>query len=188
MSEHSPKRNPFESGNANVRQSLRLIGPAVLVVGVLFTLVGMGSFFSSFGTFEPPRNFWCAFVGLPLIAFGAAITMFAFLGAFVRYQAGEVAPVAKDTFNYLANGTSEGVKTLASAATSGIVDGLSQSGADEIACSKCGHLNLARASYCDECGNRLMEADLRECAKCGESNDYDAKFCNNCGSQLQPAS
>lgn len=46
--------------HSQTRDSLRLVGPAVVVVGMIFAAIGIGSFFSSFGGFEPPRYFWCA--------------------------------------------------------------------------------------------------------------------------------
>ena len=95
------------------RARLRGIGLGLAGVGLVFTIVGLGSFFSSFGSFEPPRYFWCAFVGLPLLGIGARLTKIAFLGAIGRYIAGEGAPVAKDTLNYMAEGTREGVSTFA---------------------------------------------------------------------------
>src|SRR5262245_8761920 len=93
------------------RALLRFAGVGLAILGLLFTAFGMVSFFSSFGTFEPPRYFWCAFVGLPLLMVGLAICQFAFLGRMSRFVAGESAPVQKDTFNYLAHGAQEGVRT-----------------------------------------------------------------------------
>ena len=96
-----------------IRTSLRTVGPALAVAGLLFTIVGIGSFFASFGSFEPPRNFWCAFVGLPLMAVGIAISKFAYLGAVVRYMADEVAPVGKDVTNYMLDGTKDSMRGAA---------------------------------------------------------------------------
>lgn len=84
-----------------------------MILGGIFALVGLGSFFTSFGSFEPPRYFWCAFVGLPMVAVGLSMLKFGYLGVFTRYVAKEAAPPAKDTFNYLAENTKEGVKTIA---------------------------------------------------------------------------
>ncbi|MGD0383318.1 MAG: hypothetical protein ABSA77_07360, partial [Thermoguttaceae bacterium] len=59
--------------HSDIRDLLRVIGPLVAGVGLIFTIIGIGSFFSSFGSFEPPRYFWCAFIGLPLLAVGGSI-------------------------------------------------------------------------------------------------------------------
>lgn len=165
-------------GHKGVRTVLRIAGPLTLAVGLVFAVVGFGSFFASFGSFESPRYFWCAFVGLPLMFVGGAMCMFGFMGAVFRYQAGEAAPVAKDTFNYMADGTKEGVKTVASAIGSGLSEGMS--GETSVACPKCGHANDHDSKFCDECGTPMS----RSCPSCGQQNDGDAKFCDNCGSKM----
>lgn len=94
---------PIGEQDTALRDFLRVLGPAVIVVGVIFAAIGFVSFFSAFGGFGPPRYFWCAFIGLPLIALGSAISRYAFLGAVSRYVANEVAPVGKDVINYMAD-------------------------------------------------------------------------------------
>src|SRR5713101_2360210 len=97
--------NQLKSPHHNaVRMVMQVGGPLIAVVGVIFTIVGFASFFSSIGSFEPPRYFWCAFVGLPLVFVGLVMSMPGFLGSFYRYFAGEAAPVAKDTVNYMGEG------------------------------------------------------------------------------------
>jgi hypothetical protein len=130
------------------RALLRFLGVSLVVLGLLFTVCGVASFFTSFGTFEPPRYFWCAFVGLPLLAVGAAICQFAYFGSVFRFFAGESAPVAKDTFNYMAEGTQEGVRTVAKA----IREGLS---GQEVQCPRCQQANAATANFCSNCGAAL---------------------------------
>jgi hypothetical protein len=141
-----------------IRGVLRIVGPVVAVVGLVFIIIGMGSFFSSFGNFggEPPRNFWCVFVGAPLLMIGLGISKFAFLGAVGRYVAGEAAPVAKDTLDYLARGTGDSIKTVARA----IGEGLS------------------------EARGEAAPPTVPRCRQCNAANDADAKFCKNCGAML----
>ena len=86
---------------------------------------------------------------------GIAMTMFAFFGSFARYVAGEAAPVQKDTFNFLAEGTKEGIKTVATAVGQGSAAGVG--------------------------GNARVSG---HCSKCDHANDPDAKFCKNCGTPL----
>ena len=123
--------NPQQSQQRTV---LRIIGPTVLGVGAILAIVGLVSFFSGFGSApgdedfgKGPEYFWCAFVGLPMIAVGLMICQFAYMGKIFRYVAGETAPVGKDTFNYLAKGTKEGVKDV----TSAIREGLAGEDADD---------------------------------------------------------
>jgi hypothetical protein len=163
------KLNP---GHSSTRGVLRVVGPLLVAVGLIFTIAGIGSFFSSFGTFEPPRYFWCAFVGLPLVALGVAISKYAFMGGLFRYVAGETAPVAKDTFNYMAEGTQQGVRTMAAA----VGEGLRGSGT-ELHCGKCGQPNDPDARFCQKCGASLGTT----CPSCGHLNDAGARFCTACG-------
>lgn len=168
----------INSGHEATRNFLRVSGPLVLAVGGIFMVIGLVSFFSAFGGGGPPRLFWCCFVGMPLLAVGTAITKFGFMGAIVRYQAGEVAPVGRDTFNYMAEGTKDGVRTVATAAASGLRDTSNQA---QLRCSSCGHSNDANAKFCDECGAALSKL----CPSCAKRNDGDAKFCSGCGSLLE---
>ena len=93
-------------------------------MGLLFIIVGVGNFFVSISGSEEPHYFWCIFVGMPLLFVGIVLCLFGFQGAIARYEAGEIAPVAKDTFNYLAEGTQEGVRTIAAAIGGGLEAGL----------------------------------------------------------------
>jgi hypothetical protein len=106
----------------STRQALRTWGPIVAGIGVLLTIIALVSFFSSMGEFESPRYFWCAFVGLPLIAVGLAMCKYGYLGSIVRYVAGETAPVAKDAVNYMGEGVQPGVKAVSKAVTEGILE------------------------------------------------------------------
>jgi len=162
-------------GHATIRGVLRITGPVVVVIGLIFTITGMVSFFASIGTFEPPRYFWCAFVGLPLVAFGVGITQYAFMGRMFRYVAGETAPVAKDTFNYLAKGTQQGVRTMARAVGEGL-----QSSSTELQCVKCGQTNNTDARFCRKCGATLGMT----CPSCGRLSAPGTSFCDACGKEL----
>jgi hypothetical protein len=162
-----------------LRATLKSVGPAIAAIGLLLTIAGMISFFSAFGGFGPPRYFWCAFLGLPLLAVGAAITQFAYVRTITRYMAGEVAPVGKDLTNYMVAGTKNSIRDVAAA----IGEGLSASGAGgsslRVRCHNCNEENDAETKFCDNCGASLAKST--KCEKCGELNDPDARFCDNCG-------
>ena len=107
------------------RTFLRIAGLIIAVTGLLFTIVGVTSFFStaaSFGTagFGPPRYFWCCFVGMPLLFVGFVMGMLGFMGAVARYTAAEQVPVATDAIHDLAEGTQEAVKTVARSVAEGV--------------------------------------------------------------------
>jgi predicted nucleic acid-binding Zn ribbon protein len=163
---------------------LRIIGPIVLLIGVICGIVAVGSFARSFGTMETPTLFIVCGPGILLIPLGLFLTSVGFMGALARYQAGEVAPVAKDTFNYMADGTKEGVTTLARAVGEGLGAGLAPGVATERrTCPACGNANDADARFCDGCGAALVKD--QPCPDCGEPNDADAQFCDRCGRALE---
>jgi RNA polymerase subunit RPABC4/transcription elongation factor Spt4 len=116
--------------------------------------------------------------------------MYGYAGAMARYQAAEIAPVQKDTFNYVADGTQEGVKTAAKAVGEGLSSGLAaggmagigSSGEDNepgVRCHKCNFVETSDAKFCSNCGAAMEKS--KPCPKCNELNDPDAKFCDNCG-------
>jgi len=108
----------------SVRRFLRVVGPLTAVTGLVFLTVGVVSFFSAFGAFEPPRYFWCAFVGIPLLGVGLMLTKVGYLGDIYRYFAAETTPVATDAFNEMAEGAQPGMRTTARSITEGVVEGL----------------------------------------------------------------
>jgi hypothetical protein len=137
------------------RTVLRTLGPPLAVLGLLLIAVGVVSFFSAFGTFEPPRYFWCVFLGIPVLFVGVVLCLMGFLGSFARYVSGEAAPVQKDTFNYLAEGTKGGVKTFAQAVGEGLAAGMGGEGKTKARCPRCEHANDADAKFCNKCGTPL---------------------------------
>jgi len=173
--------NPSQSV---IRNRLRTIGPILIGIGVLLMLIGLASFFSSFGSGEPPRYFWCCFLGAPILFAGIVLSSFGFMGAIARYQAGEAMPVAAEAFNYAANETKDGVKTIAQAVGEGISVAAGNIGRDVmVRCHKCHHENSSSAKFCEECGAALLKS--KACGQCGESNDPDAQFCDHCGHQFE---
>jgi double zinc ribbon protein len=147
----------LDPGHAAKRNVLRGIGVVLVVIGGLLTAAGLADFFSSFnsaGAF--PTRFWMAFIGLPILGWGLRICKFAFLGDISRYTAGEVAPVARDTIDYLGFG------------------------GEGITCPRCHRANGARAHFCEDCGAPL---DVR-CPRCGHQSDAGAHFCEECGAPI----
>ncbi len=108
--------------HAGTRTFLRVAGPLVAAAGLLFLIVGTANFFAAAGSFEPPRLFWCNFVGIPLLFVGLVMCMLGYMGAMQRYVAGESAPVAKDVVNYMGENTQPGVRSITKAATEGYLE------------------------------------------------------------------
>jgi RNA polymerase subunit RPABC4/transcription elongation factor Spt4 len=172
----------IDPGHKGPRNVLRTIGPILLGLGGLLLVIGIASFFMAFGGSEPPKYFWCAFIGIPLLGVGGAMTSLGFMGRIARYHAQEIAPVAKDTFNYMAEGTRDGVKTMAGAIGQGLSEGgFGVAGGSEtkVRCHKCNALVDDDAKFCGQCGQALTKS--KPCPQCSEVNDPDAKFCDNCG-------
>jgi uncharacterized membrane protein len=104
----TPRQQPFnDQAYQRTRTLLRTCGIVVLAVGVVFTAIGLVSFFSAFGSFLPPTYFWCAFVGLPVTFVGLAMLQFGFMGAVNRYAANETVPVASDAAKQVIGGSKE---------------------------------------------------------------------------------
>ncbi len=176
------KEKQIDPGHRSLRDTLRIVGPIVGGAGVLLIILGMVSFFGAFGGSGPPKYFWCAFLGMPLAFAGGVMTSYGYMGKVMRYHAQEVAPVAKDTFNYMAEGTRDGVKTMAGAVGQGLAEGGFRSGGGsetKVRCHKCNALEDADAKFCSQCGQPLGKS--KACPTCQELNDPDAKFCDNCG-------
>ena len=176
------KGNEIDPRGAETRAALRVVGLCMVTVGAVMTAIGLISFFSAFATFGPPRYFWCAIVGLPLLGFGLQLSGLGFLGAFTRYVSGQTAPVHRDTFNYLAEGTRGGVQTIAGAAAEGFAAGTrAQGGVADRLCPQCQSPNASGARFCEQCGTALAP---RACPRCRHENESAARFCTQCGCQL----
>jgi RNA polymerase subunit RPABC4/transcription elongation factor Spt4 len=183
----------INTGHTKVRGVLRIVGPVLIVMGGLCIAVALFDVIRVIVTdsFDMPKLAVLFFIGGPMLVAGFGMTSFAFMGAVARFQAGEVAPVARDTFNYMAEGTQEGVKTAAKAVGEGLSSGLAAGGMAGIGsaapeenqpgvrCHKCNFIETADAKFCSECG-AAMEKN-KPCPECNELNDPDAKFCDNCG-------
>ncbi len=173
--------NRIDPGHKATRDTLRVVGPIVLVLGIGFTAVALIDFFLAFGGRRPLILPWCGFIGLPLMFAGIAMTSFGFMGKVIRYQAQEMAPPARDTFNYMADGTKDGVKTIAGAVAEGLRQG-SPGGSQAqpaVRCQSCSTMNSSDARFCIHCGQALIKS--RMCPNCNELNDPHANFCDNCG-------
>jgi ribosomal protein L40E len=172
----------IDPGHKSIRNVLRIVGPIVTAIGLILILIGFVSFFRSVGSFGPPKYAWCPFVGMPLLFVGIVMTSAGYMGKMMRYQAQEVAPVAKDTLNYMADGTRDGIKTVAGAIGQGLREGgfgSSSSTETKVRCHKCNALNEVDAKFCSRCGQALTKS--KPCPQCSEMNDPDARFCDNCG-------
>ncbi len=175
--------NRIDQNHDDKRAALRFIGPVMLIVGVIFTAIGMVSFFASMGSHSGPSYFWCAFIGLPLMAFGSMISKFGYLGSISRYVAGETAPVGKDVVNYMATETKGAIREISAAVGQGLRSAETPENGPQIArCPQCHADNEITANFCKACGVPLPKS--KPCPDCHEVNAPDARFCDNCGKAI----
>ena len=111
-----------EPAQNSIRTTFRIVGPLVFLTGLICVIIAGAELINS--GMEPPRHFWLAFVGMPLMFVGFVLSSYGFMGAVARFAAAEVAPVAADSVNYMAEETKGGVETVAKAAAKGIVEGI----------------------------------------------------------------
>ena len=76
-------------------------------------------------------------------------------GAIMRYHAQEVAPVAKDTFNYMAHGTKDGVREIGKALSEGFRNETTTKEVVLVLCPSCRAKNNEKDNFCANCGERL---------------------------------
>jgi len=177
--------NPIDPGHSGPLALFRILGPVILGVGILLIIVGGVDFFRAFGGSEPPRLFWCFFVAIPLLFVGGVLSQFGYAGKVARYMAQEMAPVGKDTFNYMADGTKDGIQTVAAAVGKGLAEsGVALGGAmgAKVTCRTCKALIDAAARFCPQCGGAMTKD--KPCPACKHLNDADAKFCDKCGQTI----
>jgi hypothetical protein len=176
-----PDQRPIDPNHAAPRTFFRLAGPLMLAAGAIFMIVGFVDFVHSMNSWDPPKLFWCFFVGMPLLFFGAVGTNLGYMGRMARYVAEEQTPVVTDAFNYAAQQTKGSVRDIAQAIGEGLRGGPASSPA-EVRCPKCQHINEPGARFCSKCGAPV--AQRRECPNCRHENDLAAHFCDNCGQAL----
>ncbi len=193
----------IDPGHTSARSFFRVVGPCLMLVGLILIVIGVQSFFSGMGEFRSDvrtrvhspgqgfrqisspagtDRFWCVFAGMPLLMAGIFLCKLGYMGKMARYVAGEVAPVGKDTFNYLAHGTKGAVGELAAAVGQGLREGPTPAAQEATHCPKCNAENEPDANFCNDCGQALPVS--KACSACSEMNDADARFCDNCGKSL----
>jgi hypothetical protein len=152
----------IDQNHQQKRKFLRTLGPIILIIGLILLVIAISSFFSGFsnpgiGMMED-NKFFLAFIGMPLIFVGVAMTGAGFMGSVARYQASEMAPVAKDTVNYMVEGTKDSIKEVSKSIQEGINEGngMMQSSDDAgLFCTQCGRQQEADARYCKYCGHKM---------------------------------
>jgi hypothetical protein len=136
---------------------LRYFGAMLVGAGVILTVIGVYSRFSSWNVIGASRYFWAAFLGLPLIAIGSFLNQSANVGVYRRFSSGELTLDAEE----LDDRTSE---------------------RPMVKCERCQTLNAAIARFCNQCGIALAALT---CLGCGAEVTPGARFCHQCGKPLE---
>lgn len=173
-------RRLHHPAHATHRSALRFVGFVLTLVGGGFTAVGLLSFFGAMAGGGMPQQFWCAFVGLPMLGFGTMLLKVGYLGAVTRYVAGEAAPVAVDVTNYVVANTADSLRRAARA----VGEGLRGEGpaSDGEPCPACHTAQARDANFCSACGAAMPREQA--CGSCHHRNPTVARFCNGCGAAL----
>lgn len=165
MDQEKLKQNP------KLRKKLRSYGWIILFIGILLFVIAVIDFFSGFNNMRMPSLSWLFFIAIPLIAVGSRFLSYGYMGAVSRYKSSEISPVAKDTINYLLDGTKESI--------SGVVSEI-KGNKQVVVCQACNEPNDHDAKFCKKCGTKVSKT----CPNCQTENDQDARFCDNCGGKL----
>ena len=173
----------FENRHQGTARVLRIVGWLILPIGLILIIIGMGSFFTSFGTGKMPSLFFLVFAGFPFLTVGGICLSLGYHKKVTEFVATQTAPVAKDFTNYMVDGTSDSLARAAGKIAKEIKgnnNAATVEGVTANTCSKCGFVNRAESKFCAKCGAPLTKI----CPSCGAVNDDGAKFCNNCGKEL----
>jgi ribosomal protein L40E len=133
---------------------MRVLGGIVVALGLVLTVIGSVSLFSSWRTIGSSHYYWAAFLGLPLIAVGSAFTHSESLGVHDVNLSGEMTPVATNL------GTRDDFA---------------------VPCARCQATNPTHANFCNQCGTSLSDPT---CLGCGARITRNARFCTQCGKSL----
>lgn len=185
--------NPDSQRHRQIRSGIRIFGIALTVTGGLMILAGCAAFLELLGGDQngfPGRDHSSAFsrfafavFGLPIFCLGLQMLAAGFFDKILRYKANATAPVATDTFNYIARETKDSIGDLARTVADNLSDSATTVAHPHHACQRCGAEVSGDANFCDQCGTRLNQQ--LKCPACQAENDPDARFCHRCGTTIR---
>jgi len=92
---------PGFRNQAGMRTVFRVVEILSMGAAAILITLALVDFFATMDDMTEPTRFWMFFLAVPLFFIGGVCLNAGFAGAGMRYAAGEVAPVAKDTLTYL---------------------------------------------------------------------------------------
>ena len=178
-----------EENHQKVKGKLKKVGKILLGIGIVISIAGIILLilgFANFGDFSSNNDMVMFIVGGFLFAIGFAMLGFGFHATFLAhtreissYTATSVAPVLKETTEYIAPTINNTVGGMAESISEGIASGKAKGKAEAIICQDCGEKNEAGSKFCSNCGKSLDTA--KYCVNCGKKIENDDKFCPHCG-------
>ena len=166
---HAQSQAPRD-GQPKVKPALRTLGPILLGVGVIMTLIGVGNFIYSFvnavtgdpfsGEHNAPILFLVlGFPGIILMGVGGSMCKIGYLKEITTYGAKETTPA---------------VTIATTAVRAAILD-------DDIPCPTCATPIEPDSKFCSSCGQQVNAIQCPSCEQPIEAND---RFCNSCGTNI----
>ncbi len=166
---HEQSQAPRD-GQPRVKPALRILGPILLVCGILMTLIGFGNFIFSFidavsgDPFSGESNAPILFIalgipGIILMGIGGPLTQAGYLKEITTYGAKETTPA---------------VTIATTAVRAAILD-------DDIPCPTCATPIEPDSKFCSSCGQPVNALQCPSCEHPIEAND---RFCNSCGTNI----
>lgn len=164
------RKQSARDGYSQVKTSMRRFGPAMIAIGGLMAVIGIGQFFLTFisaatsDSFSDRPEFPILFIilGIPgvfILSIGLMLTQFGFLKEITQYGAKETVPA---------------VTTSVTAIRSAITD-------DDVPCPKCSSPIEPDSKFCSSCG---VQIGLLKCPSCENSIESNDRYCNSCGTAI----
>ena len=162
-------KDELKAKHEKKKKILKIVGPCLLAVGVIFAIVGFVDFFKAFGSssMEGPKMFWCLFIGFPMIAVGLMLTVIGYNREMTRYMKNEQVPVV----NEMGEEITPAVKAMANAV---------KNSGTKPRCPYCGAETENDSKFCPHCGEQL----IKTCPYCGTTVGKNSHFCDKCGKKL----
>lgn len=124
--------------NKKTNKAMKIVGPILIAIGLTLFIIGVSSMFTSDDGF--PKLFFLTFIGIPVLAVGGWITMFAFRENLMRFHKNMTIPIAKETLEELAPTIKDLTKNE-----------------EQITCPSCGKEIDKNSKFCNHCGNKINE-------------------------------
>lgn len=178
-----------EENHQKIKGKLKTAGKILLSVGIVISITGIILLilgFANFGDFSSNNDMVMFIVGGFLFAIGFAMlgigiyaTFFAHAREIGSYTASSVAPVLKETTEYIAPAVNKSVGNLAESISEGIASGKAKGKDEAITCKKCGEKNEKGSKFCSKCGKSIETEKV--CSNCGKKIENNDNFCPHCG-------